>query len=216
MSGNATARLPLKPLLGYTAGHMNAELFESGFEVGTYIENLRNYRSFVRGLTAEATADPQHIEQLSTAAGSLAQPVRISVMTEDWCGDSACNIPILDSLCQGAGISLRIFRGSETPQLEKRYHADGVDHIPVVSVWNGDFEEAARWIECPAAVEEQKDAWKADHPEFMDLYRRREKDKEAAKQFATLYRTFLEEMGRWYKEGMWSETTREIVEAVAR
>ena len=39
-----------------------------------------------------------------------------------------------------------------------------------------------------------------------------EDDKEAAKKFALLYRSFIDEMVTWYKSGMWDETTREIVE----
>lgn len=195
---------------------MDLDTFESGFDVATYIDNLRNYRSFVRKLMGEATADPDHVEALRSSSGRFAQPVRMTVMTEDWCGDSACNIPIIASLCRGAAMPLRVFRGSETQQLEKRYHDDGVDHIPVVSIWNADGEEIGRWIECPQAVDRKKAAWKDEHPEFMDLYRRRETDKDAAKQFARLYRDLLDAMAGWYKGGMWKETTREIVETLAK
>jgi len=55
-----------------------------------------------------------------------------------------------------------------------------------------------------------KDEWKAQRPEFMELYAKQKTDKEAAKQFATMYRSFMEEMAGWYRDGMWDETTREI------
>lgn len=195
---------------------MNLQTFESGFDVTTYVNNLRNYRSFVRNLMAEAKADPEHVEALRSSSGRFAQPVRMTVMTEDWCGDAACNIPIIAGLCAGADVPLRVFRGSETPQLEKRYHDDGVDHIPVASIWNADGEEIGRWIECPKAVDEKKASWKAERPEFMELYRRRETDKDAAKQFAKMYRDLLDAMAEWYRGGMWKETTREIVETLAK
>ena len=46
----------------------------------------------------------------------------------------------------------------------------------------------------------------------MELYAKRETDKEAGKRFATMYRQLLEEMADWYRNGMWKETTREILE----
>jgi len=193
---------------------MNATDFERGFDVESYVGALRNYRSFVRSLMAEAHALPDHIRALRAAVAGLQAPARATIMTEDWCGDSACNLPILASLFDGAGVELRIHRGSEMPPLKEFYENAGVDHIPVLSIWDGGFSEIARWVEAPAAVTVRKDAWKADRPEFMDLYRRKDGDKDAARQFAALYRVFMDEMLVWYRGGMWNETTREIVDAV--
>ena len=185
-----------------------------------YVSDLRNYRSFVRDAMAGATADPSHVSALRDAAARLPQPVTATLMTEDWCGDSACNLPILASLLDGAGIELRILRGCESPDLKSYIESDGsahpaTDHIPVLSIWDGAFREVVRWVEAPKAVSEKKDAWKAARPEFMELYRRKGQDRDAAKQFAVMYRELLNEMLSWYRSGMWSETTREIVEAAA-
>ena len=107
---------------------------------------------------------------------------------------------------------LLVFIGSEYRELEEHYHGMGVDHIPVLSIWDGEGKEIGRWIEAPAAMVPKKDAWKADHPHFMELYRKRDTDKEAGRQFASLYRQFLEGMADWYLEGVWNETTREVVD----
>lgn len=194
---------------------MNISTFESGLDVETYLGTLRNYRSFVRSHMGEADANPGHVTQLETAAAAAVQPVRATIMTEDWCGDSACNLPVLASLFSAARIDLRILRGSEQRELNDHYHAAGVDHIPVVSIWDGEFREIGRWIEAPAAVALRKNAWKAKRPEFMELYRAKDSDKDAAKRFAALYRAFMDEMMTWYKAGMWDETTREIAEGVS-
>jgi len=161
----------------------------------------------------DAHARSEHVEALKAAVAGAPGLVRATVMTEDWCGDSACNIPILASLFGGAGIELRIIRGSEQQDLNDYYNKSGADHIPVISIWDGDFNEIARWMEAPAAVSVRKDAWKAERPEFMELYRKQADDKNAAKKFGVLYRQFIDEMITWYKAGMWDETTREIVEA---
>lgn len=191
---------------------MDDATFEAGMEIEPYVAQMRNYRSYVRKLMEEAEADESHIETLKGAAAQHPQPVRATANTEDWCGDWAVQLPVLTRLFEGAGIPFRAFRGSEHPLLKERYEKDGDDHIPAISLWDGNGTELIRWIEAPAQVSEMKDAWKQDHPEFMELYEKREEDREAAKKFGSLYRQFLETMGGWYRDGMWRETTREIVE----
>ena len=191
---------------------MNSALFEKGYEPAAYVGGLRNYRSMVKGLLseAEAEADREHVELLKQQASKRKLPVRATVTTEDWCGDSALNIPILADLFRQAGIELRIFRGSETTELKEMYESEGVDHIPVLSLWDGENKEIGRWIEAPAAIAPMKDEWKAARPEFMTLYAQKDTDPEAAGRFAKMYREFLDVMAGWYRNGMWQETTREV------
>jgi Thioredoxin len=194
---------------------MDRSLFEKGYGPEAYVGGLRNYRSMVKGLLSEAEADPGQVKLLQQKVSGQKQPVRATVTTEDWCGDSALNIPILADLFGRAGIELRIFRGSETPELKEKYESEGVDHIPVLSLWDGDNREIGRWIEAPAAIVPMKDEWKAARPEFMTLYAQKETDPEAAGKFAKMYREFLEEMARWYRNGMWKETGREVIELLS-
>lgn len=192
---------------------MNTEEFQQGYDIETYVSNLRNYRSLVKKLMEKARVKADDIAALRDAVGRYAQPVRATIMTEDWCGDSACNVPVLAQLFEGAGIELRVFRGSEKEDLKAMYENDGDDHIPVVSLWDSEGKELGRWIEAPQAMQEKKETWKAEHPNFEELYQRqKEGDKEAAKEFGTLYRQFLEEMASWYENGVWNETVREIVQ----
>jgi len=191
---------------------LDEQFFEQGLEVDAYVREIRNYRSLVKRLMQDAEADANHINTLKAEAAKFPQPVRATVNTEDWCGDWACNIGVLDDLFTRAGIPFRVFRGSEHPSLKERYERDGDDHIPAISLWDGKGNELIRWIEAPEKVSEMKDAWKKQHPEFNELYEKRETDPEAEKQFVKLYREFLETMADWYRDGMWNETTREIVE----
>ncbi len=193
---------------------MNDTVFPKGYDVSTYLGGLRNYRSLVKQLYQRAEPAPEHVTALRRGLAAQVQPVRATIMTEDWCGDSAANLPIIARLAEAAGVELRVFRGSEVAELKHYYEGAGVTHIPVVSLWDGEWREIARWVEAPAVVDRKKTAWKDAHPEFMRLYSERDHDKQAAKQFAELYRTFLDEMVRWYEGGHWRETTRELVEAL--
>ncbi len=195
---------------------MNEEYFQKGLDVSTYRKEFRHYRSVVKDLFGAAQVNSDHVDRLKKAAERYPQPVRATSMTEDWCGDWACNMPILTGLFEKAGIPFRVFRGSEHAGLKEYYEKSGADHIPAVSLWDGEGNEIARWIEAPAKVDEMKNSWKAENPQLMELYHKQNSDKEAAKHFAVLYRKFLETMAEWYKEGMWAETTREIVEKMER
>lgn len=192
---------------------MNQEAFDAGYNVDTYIRNLRNYRSFVRGLMDEAAADEEDVAALSAVA-SRAGVMRATMMSEDWCGDAALNLPILADLFSRAGIELRVVRGSEQAAMKAKYEGEGDDHIPVFSIWDEEWNELARWIEAPAGVDAKKNAWKAEHPEFMELYAKRDSDAVAAKEFAALYRDFMNVMLEWYRDGGWRESTAEVVAAV--
>lgn len=191
---------------------MTREVFERGEDIDEYRREYRHYKSIVEDLFATAAASPQHIEALKQAVRNRPQPVRATALTEDWCGDWACNMPLLAGLFAGAEIPFRVFRGSEHEDIKEYYERDGDDHIPAVSLWDGEGNEIVRWIEAPAKVDEMKNSWKKENPELMELYQKKQTDKEAAKQFALLYRRFLETMAEWYKNGMWDETAQEIIE----
>ncbi|MFW5711919.1 MAG: thioredoxin family protein [bacterium] len=195
---------------------LTKDYFNQGLTVDDYLEELRHYRSLVRKLMeAVASSDspsPADVESLRAVVDGFTQPVRATVNTEDWCGDWICNLPILKKLFEKVEIPLRVFRGSEFPQLKKHYEKDGDTHIPAVSLWDGDGNELLRWIEAPAKVAEQKDAWKAENPRMMELYQKQSEDKQAAKEFAKLYRSFLETMAGWYTSGMWHETVAELLQ----
>jgi len=193
---------------------MNEQQFNAGFTPNEYVDSMRNYRSFVRDLMGTPSVNKVHEGQLKSAVKALPGPVRATIMSEDWCGDAACNLATVTALMQNAGIELRVIRGSENAELKDFYESDGDDHIPVISIWDGDFNECARWVEAPASIQVQKAAWKEERPHFMELYGKRQNDPEAAKEFAKMYREFMNEMISWYQTGGWDNVTAEIVSQV--
>ena len=196
--------------------YVKDETFSQGYDPESYVASIRNYRSIVKRLSSEAEVDQQLCDRFRSLVQAQAGRVRATVMTEDWCGDAACNIPILTQLCAEADVPLRVFRGSEHPDMKDGYEPEGSDHIPVFSLWDGSYNELVRWIEAPQVVDRKKEAWKAERPRFMELYAQRNDDPEAAKEFASMYRGFLEEMAGWYKDGDWQESVREICESLEK
>jgi hypothetical protein len=193
---------------------LNEEYFSRGLTLDEYVSQARNYRSFVKDLMPKAAPRPEDIDRIQELAATHPGPLKATVNTEDWCGDWACNAAYLGALFSSAGIEMRIFRGSEHPEIKERYERDGDDHIPAVSLWDGEGRELVRWIEAPEAVSRRKDSWKAEHPEFMKTYQNKESDEQAKKAWPKMYRDFMNEMASWYVEGMWNETGREIIEGL--
>ena len=193
---------------------LTEDLFQKGYSPDDYAQNLRNYRSFVKDLRGQAKASPELVGRLKKAAGDHAGPVRATMATEDWCGDAALNLPILEDLFAQAEIPFRIFRGSEHEDLKAFYNNRGLEHIPRVSLWDGNGNEIGVFVERPQAIAPKVDGWKEKRPEFYDLYKRKDEDKDTAKAWVSIYMELLNTSAEWYKDGMWEETQREIVEIV--
>ncbi len=194
---------------------LDDEFFFTGMTIQDYAKSARNYRSFVNDLLPTAKLDSMEIQRLRSALQMFDAPLRMTVQTEDWCGDWACTVPILTAFCKEAAMELRIFRGSEHPRLAKRYERDGDDHIPAISIWNGGIE-ILRWIEAPKKVAEMKREWKNAHPEFEETYKRQAESRDIQQQWNRMYRDFMGIMSQWYRDGMWSEVVAELLEKLEK
>jgi hypothetical protein len=101
---------------------------------------------------------------------SLPAPLTVLVLTEDWCGDSAANLPIVSALAKETGkLDLRILKREGNEDITDNYQlADGRNHIPTYIVLDNHLNEIGHVIERPAAVTERmqpfKESWFAQHP----------------------------------------------------
>lgn len=101
----------------------------------------------------------------------LPAPLTVLVLTEDWCGDAAANLPVVVALAQQTGgLDVRILKREDNEAIAERYLLeDGRNHIPTYIVLDESLNEIGHLIERPAAVTEQLTAfrreWFAAHPE---------------------------------------------------
>jgi len=88
----------------------------------------------------------------------LAQPLRVLVLAEDWCGDVVANLPILGRLAAESGkLDIRVFLRDQNLDIMEQYLKDGkYRSIPVFVFFDEGFEELGHWIERPASVTEQQ------------------------------------------------------------
>ncbi len=197
-------------------------IWSDGLAPTDYFGSLKNYRHMVMELVADATVSAADRDRLTEVLkciapnGAGSANLRVVILTEDWCGDSATTLPYITNLFASVGVEARIFRQSVFTALKGWYEEDGTDHIPVVSVLSGAAppQELFRWVERPAAAHRKVEEWLAEHPRMPELRKRKDQDKEAAKEYFNLYAALLRDMASWYREGLWSAIADEFVQGL--
>jgi hypothetical protein len=133
-----------------------------------FIESMTTNREVVEAnLAAAALTDAERAR-----FARLPAPLTVLVLTEDWCGDSTANLPIVMRLARETGsFDLRILQRDEHKQIAERYLLDdGRNHIPTYIVLDQDLNELGHFIERPAAITEKLHefavAWFGRHPDL--------------------------------------------------
>lgn len=129
-------------------------------------------------------------------AGSILPPGQtrhLLVLAEDWCGDASNSVPVLAKWVESVdGLSLRILRRDENPELMDRYLTDGSRSIPIVIALDEEFNELGHWGPRPAELQ----AWVMANKDSMPKPER------------------YKEVRRWYARDHGESTIREVAAAL--
>ena len=92
------------------------------------------------------------------------------VITEDWCGDSAQNLPYIASIAElNNNIDLRIVLRDENPDIMDHYLTNGISRsIPILVAFNEAGEELFIWGPRPEEAQEVIDELKSSGAEKKD------------------------------------------------
>jgi hypothetical protein len=107
-----------------------------------------------------------------SAFDRLAAPLRVLVLSEDWCGDCTDNLPILNRIAAESGkLEVRIVSRDENPDLmDSHLNRGEFRSIPVMIFLDGEMNEIGHFIERPDSVTElrarKRQELYAAHPEF--------------------------------------------------
>ncbi|MGH7590926.1 MAG: thioredoxin family protein [Gemmatimonadales bacterium] len=123
---------------------------------------------------------------------SASPPIRLLVLAEDWCGDAANTVPVVQKWVEAVGVELRILKRDEHPEVMDRYLTNGSRSIPIVIGLDHGFRELGHWGPRPAELQ----AWVMAHKGTMEK--------------AARYR----EVRRWYAKDRGETTLREVLGAV--
>ena len=124
----------------------------------------------------------------------LAPSSRLLVIAEDWCGDGANTVPVIQKWAEEEGLELRILKRDEHPEVMDRYLVGGARSIPIVIALDADFRELGHWGPRPAELQ----AWVLAHKDSMDKDAR------------------YKEIRRWYARDRGETTLREVAGLMVR
>ncbi|MEW6522582.1 MAG: thioredoxin family protein [Bacillota bacterium] len=180
---------------------MSEAEWDQGMELAGYLERMQLNAPTWRQNLQETNLE-EFGPQLKRVEGLLAGGrVRAAVFSEPWCGDCMENVPVVGRLAQEMpGLEVRVF--SRESDLMQRYLTGGKAIIPTVVFFLPGGPELCRFIERPAAAHAflasaAREAAGLEEPLGQEHLRR------AKRQLRELYR-----------QGLRSETAREILDAL--
>lgn len=149
---------------------ISAERLAGAMTPEQYIGQMRENRAlFEANLDAAAFTAAERAPFLA-----LERPLTVLVLTEDWCGDSAANLPMVVRLARDTGgFTVRLLTRAGNEDLADQYKlADDRNHVPTYIVLDERLEEIGHLIERPAAVTQRvaafRSAWFAANPQVGD------------------------------------------------
>ena len=193
---------------------MSESTWQQGLTLPAYVDQMAHHQDDTRRRLAQITLRPQDGAAFAAQSGVR----HVLVLTEDWCGGSLLNVPILAHLVAAApGLDLRFFPRARSPELDAFYQAREITHIPVFTFLDGDFHELATWVERPRLAHEHLAAWNAAHPAVTAVRNNTSLDPETRREWLrALTAGLLEEMEYWYDhDGLQQATVDEIIQLLS-
>ncbi len=187
---------------------MSLATWQGGLTLEAYLGSMRTHQDSTRRQLAQIALRAED----RTVFARLNHVRHALVMTEDWCGDSMLNVPILAHIVQAVpGLDLRVFVRSASPELDRYDQSRGIARIPVFTFFDAEFRELATWVERPRAAHERLAAWYAARPEIAAVRSDPALDPDERRQkLRPLTAGLLAEMESWYDQGLWQATVDEI------
>jgi len=101
------------------------------------------------------------VPELTAVLKAISSPQTWIVITEDWCGDAAQNVPALAKMAAiNPLINLRLILRDENPQIMQHFLTNGGTSIPVFIVLNETNQLLAHWAPRPAPAQKMLIDWK--------------------------------------------------------
>ncbi|GAB6282363.1 MAG: thioredoxin family protein [Ignavibacterium sp.] len=131
-------------------------------------------------------------EEMKNALSKIKNKQYWIVLTEEWCGDSAQNTPIITRIAEANPIiELKILERDDNPDIIDHYLTDGKRKIPKVILFDENGNELFQWTERPKKASE-----------FMSSLLNNGTPKEKA----------VEELQVWYNQNKGTELEKEFIE----
>jgi hypothetical protein len=161
------------------------QIYERGATFDAFLANAKSQRELWHDNASRAEVAPGLIDRLRRVAAGL----RLLIVAEDWCPDSANTVPYIAKLAAATSVEARIVdRAAGEPLMERHLTADGRQATPTVVILR-DGRDAGAWVERPAPLQKL----------FLSI----STDPEAARRFG--------ERQAWYAADRGATTLDEVV-----
>jgi hypothetical protein len=127
-----------------------ARLFKHGVTFDRFLAKASAQRDVWLRTSSDGDVNPVAVQRLTRAGNGL----RLLVVAEDWCVDSAHTVPYVARLAAAAGVELRIVdRDLGAPLMARHTTRDGRPATPtIVLIRNG--RDVGAWVERPAPLQD--------------------------------------------------------------
>lgn len=198
-----------------TSVTMSQELFDEGYTWSDYVAQMDTNRQRVEKLMEQTDVSDTHRCAFADAVEQHGGRLALTVLTEDWCGDAVVVLPGVAKLVQSVpGLEMRLFIRSERPDLTETYAEDDIQAIPVLSFFDGEWDEIGRWVQRPARAHDLRAEWFSEHyPNFEQI-----KETASRERVVAIFDELIEEMMDWYPDsgyGLWDDVLAELRDVVA-
>ena len=110
-------------------------------------------------------------DELSAKLNEIDKPQAWMVITENWCGDSAQNLPYLTKMAEvNSNVDLKILLRDEHPEIMDLYLTNGTKSIPVLVIFDEDGNELFKWGPRPKLAQQLINQWKPEGIVKPELY----------------------------------------------
>jgi hypothetical protein len=110
-------------------------------------------------------------DKLVKEINNIDEPELWMVITENWCGDSAQNLPYIAKIAkENKNIDLRIILRDSHPEIMDFYLTNGTRSIPKLVVFDAEGNERFSWGPRPMEVQKLFEQWKAEGIVKPELY----------------------------------------------
>jgi hypothetical protein len=137
-------------------------------------------------------------DNLKTLLSSINQEQSWLVLTEDWCGDSAQNLPYINKITEcNAKVKLCILLRDSNPELMDEYLTNGSRSIPKLIAFDTKGTEIFKWGPRPKAAQElfmnlkKQDMPKPEIYENLHMWYTQNHGKELEKEFTELLQIII-------------------------
>ena len=189
--------------------------FSNRMTANEYLSSMMENRDAAAEMYAAAELTDDELEKMREAVEQHGGRIDVAAMTADWCGDAAVNLPLIFKAADEVdGLSIRVFRPEDLPDVESRLKHEGYDHLPVIVFFDSKRNEIGRFMERPAAANEKvADYWR-DKPDTDGLMA--SGDEQKIGEAIGMFKQMVSEMQGWYQDGLWRETAAEWIATIRR